>query len=310
MNGVIIVDKPAGQTSHDVVRDVKRILGAKKVGHTGTLDPLATGVLPLCVNEGTKLAQFFCLDTKEYRATMLLGVTTDTYDVEGKIVSQEIPRVGREEIHAALSSLIGVKEQMPPAYSAVKHRGKALYKWARQGINIAMPPRAVEIYQLNLEEVALPYVTFSVACSKGTYIRSICQEIGDILHCGACLAALRRTRSGSYSEKQSVSLCGVEEEKKKALLSAHLIPLAEALPDLPTVQVDKPLADKIRQGYQPTLENLLPYHIPFLGAGDVLRITNELQLVAIAGMLHGAADLPALGRQERAVEILRVFNGQ
>jgi tRNA pseudouridine55 synthase len=203
-----------------------------------------------------------------------------------------------------------VREQVPPPYSAVKHRGKPLYKWARQGINIDLPPRLIEIYSLSLEEVALPYVTFSLACSKGTYIRSLCQEIGVMLNCGACLAALRRTRCGSYSEKDAVALSGLEEKGQKELLSAHLVSLAEALPDLPVMQVDKPLADKIRQGYQPVVDDLLPYHIPFLAAGDVLRITQRLELVAIARMLRGSVDLPPLGGQEQAVEILRVFNGQ
>src|SRR3990172_2514428 len=154
MNGVVIVDKPAGQTSHDVVQDIKKILGVKKVGHMGTLDPLATGVLPVCINEGTKLAQFFTMDRKEYRATMLLGVTTDTYDVEGKITAEAEPRVSREDIERALSSLVGAREQVPPSYSAVKYQGKPLYKWTRQGINIVSPPRAIEIYRLTLEEVA------------------------------------------------------------------------------------------------------------------------------------------------------------
>ncbi len=310
MNGFVIIDKPAGRTSHDVVRDVKRILGAKKVGHTGTLDPLATGVLPVCVNEGTKLAQFFSLDSKEYRATMLLGVTTDTYDVEGKIVAAAKPQVSGEDIRRALASLVGVREQAPPPYSAVKYRGKPLYKWARQGINVSLPPRQIEIYQLSLEEVALPYVTFRIACSKGTYIRSLCQEVGAMLNCGACLAALRRTRCGVYSEKDAIALGGLEEKEKKGFLSAHLISLAEALPDLPAMQVDGLLADKIRHGYQPVADNLFPYHNPFLAAGDVLRITQELQLVAIARMLRGTVDLSPAGSQERAVEILRVFNSQ
>jgi len=310
MNGFVIIDKPAGRTSHDVVRDVKRILGAKKVGHTGTLDPLATGVLPVCVNEGTKLAQFFSLDSKEYRATMLLGVTTDTYDVEGKIVAAAKPQVSGEDIQRALASLVGVREQVPPPYSALKHRGKPLYKWARQGINVSLPPRLIEIYQLSLEEVALPYVTFRIACSKGTYIRSLCQEVGAMLNCGACLAALRRTRCGSYSEKDAITLGGLEEKEKKGFLSAHLISLAEALPDLPVMQVDRLLADKIRHGYQPVVDSLFPYHNPFLAVGDVLRITQELQLVAIARMLRGAVELSPAGSQERAVEILRVFNSQ
>ncbi|MDP2268870.1 MAG: tRNA pseudouridine(55) synthase TruB [Deltaproteobacteria bacterium] len=310
MNGIIIIDKPAGITSHAVVQDVKKILGAKKVGHTGTLDPLATGVLPVCVNEGTKLAQFFNLDRKEYRATLLLGVTTDTYDVEGKIIAETNSCVDRADIARALLSLVGTRQQVPPPYSAVKYQGQPLYKWARKGINIVSLPRTIEIYHISLEEIALPYVTFSVACSKGTYIRSLCVEIGELLGCGACLAGLRRIQSGHYSEREAFSLAAVEEGEKKEALLQHLIPLADALPDLPVIPVDKPLAEKIRQGYQPVFDSLFPDHIPFLAAGDVLRLKQERQLVAIARMLSPSDSLPAIAGLERAVEILRVFNSE
>jgi tRNA pseudouridine55 synthase len=304
MNGIIVIDKPAGKTSHAVVQDVKKILGAKKVGHTGTLDPLATGVLPVCINEATKLAQFFNMDRKEYRATVLLGVTTDTYDVEGKIIAEASPSVDRADISRALLSLVGTRQQVPPPYSAVKYQGQPLYKWARKGINIVTLPRTIEIYHISLEDVTLPYVTFSVACSKGTYIRSLCLEIGEMLGCGACLAGLRRIKSGYFSEREAFTVAGVEA------LAAHIIPLADVLPDLPVIPVDKPLADKIRQGYQPVFDSLFPYHIPFLAAGDVLRLKQERQLVAIARMLSQSDNLPALAGQERAVEILRVFNSE
>ena len=239
MNGLIVIDKPAGITSHAVVRDVKKILGAKKVGHTGTLDPLATGVLLVCINEATKLAQFFNMDRKEYRATVLLGVTTDTYDVEGKIVAETSCCVDRAEIAQALLSLVGTRQQVPPPYSAVKYQGQPLYKWARKGINIVSLPRTIEIYHISLEEIILPYVTFNVACSKGTYVRSLCLEIGAMLGCGACLAGLRRIKSGHYSEKEAFSLAGVAEKERKEALAAHLIPLADVLPDLPVIPVSK-----------------------------------------------------------------------
>lgn len=310
MNGIIIIDKPAGITSHDVVQDVKKTLGAKKVGHTGTLDPLATGVLPVCVNEATKLAQFFNMDRKKYRATLLLGVKTDTYDVEGKIIAEANPCVDRAEIAQALLSLVGTRQQVPPPYSAVKYQGQPLYKWARKGISIVSLPRTIEIYHISVEEVVLPFVTFIVACSKGTYIRSLCVEIGEMLGCGACLAGLRRIQSGHYSEREAFSLAGVEEREKKEALVQHLIPLADVLPDLPVIPVDKPLAEKIRQGYQPVFDSLFPDHIPFLAAGDVLRLKQERELVAIARMLSQSDNLPALAGQERAVEILRVFNSE
>jgi tRNA pseudouridine55 synthase len=156
----------------------------------------------------------------------------------------------------------------------------------------------------------LPYVTFSVACSKGTYIRSLCLEIGEMLGCGACLAGLRRIKSGYFSEREAFTVAGVAEKERKEALAAHIIPLADVLPDLPVIPVDKPLADKIRQGYQPVFDSLFPDHIPFLAAGDVLRLKQERQLVAIARMLSQSDNLPALAGQERAVEILRVFNSE
>ena len=309
-DGIIVIDKPAGKTSHDVVQEVKRALGAKKVGHTGTLDPLATGVLPVCINEATKLAQFFNLDRKEYRATVLLGVTTDTYDVEGKILAEASPAVDGEDIARALSALVGTKQQVPPPYSAVKYQGQPLYKYARKGINIVSLPRTIEIYHVLLESVSLPYVTFKVACSKGTYVRSLCLEIGEMLGCGACLAGLRRIKSGHYSENQAFALAGTALPERKEALVGHLIPLADALPDLPVITVDRALAERIRQGYQPVLDSLFPDHIPFLAAGDVLRLKQDRQLVAIARMLYQSDNLRTLARQERVVEILRVFNSE
>lgn len=310
MNGLIVIDKPAGITSHTVVQDVKKIMGAKKVGHTGTLDPLATGVLLVCINEATKLAQFFNMDRKEYRATVLLGVTTDTYDVEGKIIAEANPCVDRADIARALLSLVGTRQQVPPPYSAVKYQGQPLYKWARKGINIVSTPRTIEIYHISVEEVVLPYVTFNVACSKGTYVRSLCLEIGEMLGCGACLAGLRRMQCGHYAEREAFTLAGIAEKDRKEALVAQLISMADVLPDLPVIPVDKPLAEKIRQGYQPVFDSLLPDHIPFLAAGDVLRLKQERQLVAIARMLSRSDNLSAQTGQERAVEILRVFNSE
>ncbi|HLA28496.1 MAG TPA: tRNA pseudouridine(55) synthase TruB [Syntrophales bacterium] len=310
MNGIIIIDKPTGKTSHDVVMDIKRSLGLKKAGHTGTLDPLATGVLPVCVNEGTKLSQFFSSDIKEYRATMLLGVKTDTCDVEGKIIAEEKPCVCREDIEKALSFMVGSREQIPPLYSAVKYQGKPLYKWTRKGVAVPVLPRSIEIYKLMLEEIDLPYVTFNISCSKGTYIRSICLEVGEMLGCGACLSGLRRTKSGNYSEEAALSLAEKGEKDKKESLTAHIIPMVDALPDFPAIQVEKPLAEKLRQGYQPVVDSLLHYHIPFLAAGDMLRFVEGRRLVAIAKMLHPSDQMTALDGQEQAIRILRVFNSE
>ena len=302
MNGVVVIDKPPGKTSHDVVKDVKKVLGVKKAGHTGTLDPLATGVLPVCVNEATKLVPFFSVDTKEYRVTMLLGVKTDTLDTEGSVISTcEPPLISLSEIERTLHRFVGEIEQIPPRYSAVKFRGKSLYKWARKGILVDPHPRMVEIFNIDVLEVAMPYVTFMVSCSKGTYIRSLCSDVGDILGCGACVAGLRRIRSGTFFEGTAVSIEGLDAN--------HVIPMVDALPDFPVIKVDHAFAERLREGYQPEVKELISCHIPFVSAGDVVKLIDERRcLVAIAKMLYASDQFAALDVKKQAMKISRVFH--
>lgn len=308
MNGVVVVDKPSGPTSRDVVEEVKRVLGVRKAGHTGTLDPLATGVLPVCLDEATKLVQFLSLDSKEYRATLLLGVRTDTLDTEGSVLVREEPHVTAGQLAAALAGLVGKRQQVPPRYSAVKVRGKALYDWTRRGIDVEAPAREVEVYSIRIEEIRLPEVTFSVSCSKGTYIRSLCAEAGEVLGCGGCMSALRRTRSGDFREEGAVALEGLTVEERRKRLTAHLVPPADLLPDLAVIDVDPPLAEKLRNGYQPEGEVLARYHIPFLAAGDVIKFTLPgKHLVAVARMLCASDELAQQGKGQ-AARILRVLN--
>jgi tRNA pseudouridine55 synthase len=309
MNGVIVIDKPSGPTSRDVVEEVKRALGVRKAGHTGTLDPLAPGVLPVCLGEATKLVQFLALDSKEYRATLLLGVRTDTLDTEGSVLTREEPRVTREQVEAVVGGLTGKREQVPPRYSAVKVRGKALYDWTRRGIDVEAPAREVEVYDIRIEEIRLPEVTFAVSCSKGTYIRSLCADAGEMLGCGGCMSALRRTRSGNFREEEAVALTGLTGEEKRERLTAHLLPPAELLPDLAVIDVDPLLAERLRNGYQPEGEVLTRYHIPFLVAGDVIKfILHGKHLVAVARMLCASDELASPDGKRQAVRILRVLN--
>ncbi|MBM4313100.1 MAG: tRNA pseudouridine(55) synthase TruB [Deltaproteobacteria bacterium] len=309
MNGVIVIDKPAGATSRAVVEEVKRSLGIKKAGHTGTLDPLATGVLPVCVDEATKLVQFLALDTKDYRATLRLGIRTDTLDTEGKVITREEPHVTRRQVEEALCSLAGRREQTPPLYSAVKFKGRPLYHWTRLGITVEQAPRKVEIFAIGLEAFRLPEVDFTVSCSKGTYIRSLCAEAGEILGCGGCMSALRRTRSGVFKEEMALSLEGLGEEEKRGLMTANLTPLVEVLPGIASIDVDSPLAERLRSGYQPEGEALMRYHIPFLAEGDVVKFTLEgKRLVALARMLRASGELASAEGPKQAVKILRVFN--
>jgi len=307
MNGIVVIDKPEGRTSHHVVREVRKILNAKKAGHTGTLDPMATGVLPVCVNEATKLVQFLAADSKDYRATMLLGVETDTLDIEGRVLSTCEPSVRAEEIEDVLKNARGTMTQIPPRYSAVKFQGKALYHWTRRGISIELPPRTVEIHRLTLLNVRLPYVTFSVSCSKGTYIRSLCADLGEQLGCKACLAELRRTRSGRFLDEEAVSLDDLRNGK--AVSEGRWVSMAEALSDYAAIPVDEIIAAKLKDGYQPFLEDFQGNNMPSLAAGDMVKfMLGRETLVAVGEMLYAFKEWPALKRKERFARIVRVFH--
>ena len=309
MDGIVIIDKPAGKTSHDVVSEVKKIMGAKKAGHTGTLDPMATGVLPICLNEATKLAQFLTGENKEYLATMLLGVKTDTLDTEGEITGKSDKFVSEEEIRAALAKMVGKIQQVPPAYSAVKHCGQPLYKYARKGIFLETAAREIDIYSIVVEDISFPRVTFRIACSKGTYIRSICADVGEMLGCGACLCGLRRLRSGLFSTDMAVSLENYERKEKKSELLAKMLPLTKSLPLVTGIEVEEEFANKLRDGMQPSVDAMQLHVLPFLQAGDMIKfISHGGTLIAVAEMLAAVSQFPELNGKHQAAKIVRVFN--
>jgi tRNA pseudouridine55 synthase len=214
MNSIINLDKPAHITSQQAVVKVKRLLSAKKAGHAGTLDPIATGVLIVCLNEATKITRFLSDLEKEYIAQLKLGERTDTYDSTGKIVEKKDPGVlYAEDIHEVLSRFKGCIQQTPPMYSAVKIGGEPLYKLARKGISIERSERSVHIYQLELLSFHHPYVNVSVTCSKGTYIRTLCEDIGNALGTGAHMTALKRTRVGNFRIEDAVSIAELPDKK-------------------------------------------------------------------------------------------------
>ena len=308
MNGIVVIDKPPGKTSFDVVRDVKRLVKVKKIGHTGTLDPLATGVLPLCINEATKLIRFFSDDDKTYRATMLLGMETDTLDIEGKITARGRVNIGVNDIENVAGEFVGEIEQKPPQYSAIKFKGRPLYKWARKGMPIDPAPRKVKIYGITIEDIALPYVTFEVACSKGTYIRSLCADIGSRLGCGACMSGLRRKRSGYFGEKSALSLENLDDDRKREMIKAHLVPMEDALPDYHSISVDDEIAARIKKGYQPDFGTLDVDGLSSLDRGDIIKlVTRDKKMVAVAKMCLSSQE-SSLSREGKMMEILRVFN--
>jgi len=309
MNGVIIVDKPAGITSHDVVDRVRKLLGIRKAGHTGTLDPMATGVLAVCVGEATKIASFLTGEDKVYEATMRLGVRTDTQDMTGRVLAEQEPRVTEADVKAVLADFVGTITQVPPQYSAVKVRGKALYQWARKGVNVEPAARQVEIREIRVGNVELPRVSFAVTCSKGTYVRTLCADAGDRLGCGAALERLRRTVSGIFREENAVSLGGESDAEIRARLQRALIPTRQALPGVPDVLIPPSLEQRVMKGHQPDAEGLAGLQIASLAAGDVVKFVSETgRLVALARMLVQTEDIPSLDPFSRAACILRVFN--
>ena len=217
--GVLVIDKPGGMTSHDVVMRVRRILGVKKVGHTGTLDPMATGLLPLCIGGATKIARFLEGGEKEYRATIKFGIETDTYDAEGKVVAEsDTSGVSEEMVLEALTQFKGKIQQIPPMYSAVKIGGTPLYKLARKGITVEREPKEVEISAIDVEEFTMPLLTMRITCSKGTYIRTLCHDLGSVVGCGAHLVALRRTRSGYFSIQDAITLDADKSEMIESIV--------------------------------------------------------------------------------------------
>jgi len=308
MDGVVIIDKPSGKTSHDVVTEVKRLLKVRKAGHAGTLDPLATGVLPVLLNEGTKLAPFLMSTTKEYRAAALLGVSTDTLDVTGTVVETSPVNVSADDVIRAIHGLYGVRKQTPPLYSAVKFKGRSLHRWARKGVVIVPEAREVEIFHAEVVAINLPEVVFTVSCSKGTYIRSLCADIGEELGCGATLSSLRRTKNGSFAENDALSLAGLEDGERKRLLEERLIPVAEAVSGLKAINIDDLLADRMRNGCQLMSNEVEHDHISFLAVGDMVRLLSpQGGLVAIVEVIGNNGEETASGDVRQLARTLRVF---
>lgn len=253
MNGLLNVDKPAGMSSHDVVNVVRRLAHTRRVGHTGTLDPLATGVLVLLVGPSTRLARFFSGAIKTYRAVAHLGETTTTYDAEGEVVERRPVEVTRDEVSEVLGALRGDQLQIPPMYSAVKVRGETLYKLARQGKEIERPPRPVTVHDIELRDWSPPEITFEVTVSAGTYIRTLAHDLGQTLGCGAHLRALTRLAAGRFRLEESYTLDTLETLTRAGRLEEALVAPAEAL-TLPAVRLAEAQVEAVCHGQQIVLE--------------------------------------------------------
>lgn len=292
IHGFVVVDKPAGITSHDVVSRIRRIFGTRKVGHTGTLDPFATGVLPIALNDGTKAIPFLDEGVKTYEALVRLGVTTDTLDMTGEVLSETDPgALTRDQIETCLNRFTGSISQTPPMYSAIKQNGQPLYKLARQGVEVERKSRMVEIHSLQVLSCAVPYVSIRVTCSRGTYVRSLADDIGRQLGCGAALQELRRTASGFFTISSAQTL----ESLEKAAATAELAPLVlsplAALGQMTECVLNDRGVTQVSFGRMLHAEDLeeWPGELPVDGA--LVRLSSGGKLKAVAEIGHGSDDV-------------------
>lgn len=253
VSGILVVDKPPGFSSNDAVQKAKHLFHASKVGHTGALDPLATGVLPLCFGEATKFSQYLLTSDKKYLTTLKLGVATDSGDADGNVVdTRAVADVDEARVEAALQYFRGEIDQIPSMFSAVKHQGQPLYKLARQGIEVERKSRRVRIFSNELVSLEGDELTLLIHCSKGTYVRTIAQELGEHLGCGAHVVALRRLAAGPYGESDLLTFDTLEAAREEGSLDRFLLPVSSAVGDWPEVRLNDDTAYYLRQG-QPVI---------------------------------------------------------
>jgi tRNA pseudouridine55 synthase len=249
INGILLLDKPVGMSSNQALQIVKRLYAMRKAGHTGSLDPLASGLLPICFNEATKLSQYLLNSDKTYRVSLQLGVRTATGDAEGEVIARRpVPALHLADIERSLARFRGDIEQVPSMYSALKHQGKPLYELARQGITVDREPRRLTVYRLTVLAFTQDTIQFELHCSKGTYVRTLVDDFGEILGCGAHVTALRRLTVGGFSELQMVDLERLRSLTTLEELDQHLLPLQSALSHWPQVSVAESILFYLRQG--------------------------------------------------------------
>jgi len=308
LNQVVNLYKPSGPTSFSMVRMVKRVLGVKKAGHIGTLDPMAEGVLPICLNQSTRIIQFLSPLSKHYQCTMTLGVTTDTQDSTGKILSEGDPsRITENQVKNLLKSLIGEQKQVPPMYSAKKNKGIPLYKLARNGITIERKPVLVHFYSIDFIKMDENRVEFKVNCSAGTYLRTLCHDIGQELGCGAHMSRLIRKQVGVFDQESSVSPKVLEDASNKGKLTGVLIPLEKVLGFLPEIRVSDDFIKPISNGNALLKSSLKSYPGEFK-PGMKMRVCNgSNKVLAIAEPLVDQDRFSQLAPQDIAFKLKRVL---
>ena len=283
-NGFLLVDKPSGITSSKLVQLIRKTFNLNKIGHTGTLDPLATGLMVLCVGQATKFSQFLLVKDKSYRVSIKLGVATDTFDADGLVTSEKaINHVTKELIEATLTNFQGEIEQIPPMYSAIKKNGVPLYKMARRGLKIDLEPRKVRIHEIEILGLDGKFLDLKVCCSKGTYIRTIAADLGDVLGCGAHVAELRRLSVGSYDEKDMLAFDELIKLEDRDGLADSLLPIASAFKDWSEILIDPDQARLLKNGAKLAYrfgkkksrvgiyESIDGHNKKFIGVGEILN---------------------------------------
>jgi tRNA pseudouridine55 synthase len=301
MNGILILDKPGGMTSHDVVRMVRRVCRTRRVGHAGTLDPMATGLLLVAIGEATRIVEFLMEGEKTYRATLKFGEATDTQDAEGRVVAiSDRTHFTRAEIEKVFTTFLGSQEQIPPMFSALKKNGVALHRLARKGVEIERQPRRIYIRSLRILAVDLPFVSFEVVCSKGTYVRTLCHDIGMKFGSLAHLTALRRIRSGAFRIEEAVSLEALERSEP-ATLQQMMLSLTDGLREFPFCEVGGEALKRLRHGIPPQTGEM---HCPDpLTEGQVVVLRDSVRALAIGRYA------PCREQEKRGdIELFKVFN--
>jgi tRNA pseudouridine55 synthase len=281
ISGVLVVDKPVGMTSHDVVQAIRQGTGLRRAGHTGTLDPRASGVLVILVGPAVRLSEFVSASDKRYQAIIRLGSTTDTFDADGKFIHADQPvNVTEDQFEKVLSTFIGEIEQTPPPYSAVKVQGRKAYEMARQGEEVELAPRKITVHHLEVLEWAPPEVVIDVHCSSGTYVRSLANDLGTALGCGAYLVGLRRTKSGRFSLRDATPLRKLQEAFHAGNWYQYLIPAAEALAEWPAVELNPDEVEDVRHGHRVKAA-------PDAQPGMVRGVSTQGELVALMDLVTG-----------------------
>jgi tRNA pseudouridine55 synthase len=282
VSGVLVIDKPIGLTSHDVVQIIRRGTGIRRAGHTGTLDPRASGVLVVLIGPAVRLSEYVSASDKRYQATIRLGSSTDTYDAEGTVTSRSpVDHVTEDTFFEILQTFVGEIEQVPPPYSAVKVKGKKAYEMARNGEEVELEPRKIEVYSLDILEWAPPEVVIDVYCSSGTYVRSLANDLGKSLGTGAYLIGLRRTKSGRFTLRDAVPLRKLKEAFDAGEWYRYLIPAADALGDWPMVELDADQVELVRHGHRVTAEPETQDEILNAAKGWARGISQQGDLVAL-----------------------------